>query len=94
MEEKENKTQLERFKEHIQFEEGMDDSMFSLYLNSADRYVKNATDKNDEHLVFLVAGIFVTYKVPEEDLEKSFNALTPLILQSGLVKSDAEITPK
>ena len=36
---------VDGFKKHIQFEEGMDDSMFSLYVESAKKYVKNGTDK-------------------------------------------------
>lgn len=81
---------VDGFKKHIQFEEGMDDSMFSLYVESAKKYVKNGTDKESENLIYMIAGMFNTYKVPEEEMGKALNAMTPLFLQEANVK-DAEI---
>lgn len=72
---------LDKFKAHIHFEEGMDDSMFSFYLDAAKRYVKNATGSQTEYLVLMVAGIMYEYRVSEKELEQALNAITPFIIQ-------------
>lgn len=85
---------VEGFKAHIQFEEGMDDSMLEFYLNMGKRYAKRATDNENSSVAYYIASIFWLYKVPEAEMEGAFNALTPLILQEGLVKEDAETNNK
>lgn len=82
---------LEGFKSHIQFEEGMDYSLLSFYLDMGKRYAKRATDDENSSVAYYIASIFWLYKVPESEMENAFNALTPLILQEGLVIDDAEI---
>lgn len=76
---------LDKFKQHIHFEEGMEDSMLPFYLKSAQRYVKRATGSDTaEHLVLLVAGIMYEYRVAEEKLEKALDAITPFIIQEAM----------
>ncbi|MBO0467928.1 phage gp6-like head-tail connector protein [Enterococcus plantarum] len=82
---------LEGFKEHIQFEEGMDDSMLSFYLDMGKKYAKRATDDENSSVAYYIASIFWQYRTPESEMESAFNSLTPLILQEGLVKDDAKI---
>ncbi|MDI7018441.1 head-tail connector protein [Enterococcus faecalis] len=71
----------EKFKAHIHFEEGMDDSMLSFYLNMAKNYVKTATGGQEEYLILMVAGIAYEYRVSEDELDKAINAITPFIIQ-------------
>lgn len=80
---------LDSFKQHIQFEEGMDDSMLSFYFNYGKKYAKRATDNENSEIAYYIAGIFWMYRVPEGEMENAFNAMTPLILQEGLVNDDA-----
>jgi len=82
---------LEKFKKHIQFEDGMDDSMLSFYLDMGKKYAKRATDDENSSVAYYIGSIFWLYKVPESEMEGAFNALTPLILNEGLVKDDAKI---
>lgn len=82
------------FKSHIQFEDGMDDTNLDFYLNMGKKYAKRATDDENSSVAYYIASIFWLYKVPESEMENAFNALTPLILQEGLVKEDAETDPK
>jgi len=72
---------IDKFKSHIYWEEGMDDSMLSFYLDAAKNYVKKATGNEREYLVLLVAGIMYEYRVSEEDLGKALDAITPFIVQ-------------
>ena len=81
---------IEKFKSHIHFEEGMDDSMLSFYLNSAKKYVIRATGGETEYLVLLVAGIMYEYRVSEKELEQALHAITPFIVQEAF--ADAEET--
>lgn len=79
---------LVKFKAHIHWEEGMDDSMLSFYLTSAQRYVQNAAGAQAEYLVLMVAGIMYEYRVAEDELSKALDAITPFIVQEAF--SDAE----
>ncbi|MBD9848794.1 phage gp6-like head-tail connector protein [Enterococcus faecalis] len=79
----------EKFKAHIHFEEGMDDSMLSFYLNMAKNYVKTATGGQEEYLILMVAGIAYEYRVSEDELDKALNAITPFIIQ-GVIQHDEE----
>lgn len=81
---------IEKFKSHIHFEEGMDDSMLSFYLDYAKKYVKRATGGETEYLVLLVAGIMYEYRVSEKELEQALHAITPFIVQEAF--ADAEET--
>ncbi|EEL84829.1 TPA: head-tail connector protein [Bacillus nitratireducens] len=79
-------------KSHIHWEEGMDDSLLSFYITSAQKYVQNATGSQTEYLVIMVAGIMYEYRVSEKELEQALDALTPFFVQE--VFSDAEATDK
>lgn len=81
-------TLLEKLKQHIHFEEGMDESMLSIYLASAQRYVQTATGAQTEYLVLLVAGIMYEYRVAEDDLAKALDAITPFIVQEAFADGE------
>ncbi|EBF5125621.1 phage gp6-like head-tail connector protein [Listeria monocytogenes] len=72
--------ELDKFKSHIHFEEGMDDSLLEFYLEQATVYVKNSTDEENEQLILLVASVFYHFRVSEKDLESALNALTPFFV--------------
>lgn len=78
----------EKLKSHIGFEEGMDDSMLSFYIQTAEKYVKTSTGGQAEYLVLMVAGIMYEYRVSEKELGQALNAITPFIVQE--VYSDGE----
>lgn len=79
----------EKFKAHIHFEEGMDDSMLSFYLDMAKEYVKTATGGQQEYLILMVAGIAYEYRVAEDELDKALSAITPFIVQ-GVIQNAEE----
>ncbi|MED1299820.1 hypothetical protein BK704_02290 [[Bacillus thuringiensis] serovar konkukian] len=79
---------IEIFKEHIRWDEGMDDSMLSFYLKQGQNYVLKATGEQTEYLVIMCAGIFYEYRVSEKELEQALDALTPFFVQE--VFSNAE----
>jgi hypothetical protein len=83
-----NEEYLQKLKCHIHWEEGMDDSMLFAYIEWAKTYVQNATGKQTEYLVILVAGIFYEYRIVEEEMGKALDALTPFFIQE--VFSDVE----
>ncbi|MFD2628730.1 head-tail connector protein [Oceanobacillus kapialis] len=80
-----------KLKSHIQWEEGMDDSMLSFYIDRAKKYVKKATGGQDEWLIIMFAGIFYDYRVAEKELQQALDAMTPFIIQE-VYESDAEAT--
>ena len=80
----------EKFKSHIHFEGGMDDSLLSFYLDMAKDYIKTATGGQQEYLFFMVAGIAYEYRVSEDELDKAMDAMTPFIVQ-GVIQN-AETT--
>ena len=43
----------QKFKDHIHFEEGMSDTMLSLYLDMAKDYVETATGGQEEYLILI-----------------------------------------
>lgn len=79
----------DKFKAHIHFEEGMDNSMLSFYLDMAKDYVQTATGGQQEYLVLMVAGIAYEYRVAEDELDKALNAITPFIIQ-GVINNAEE----
>ncbi|MGH0778474.1 head-tail connector protein [Bacillus cereus] len=72
---------IEKLKSHIHWEEGMDDSLLSFYIEQGQRYVKKACGREVEYLVIMCAGIFYEYRVAEKELEQALDALTPLFVQ-------------
>lgn len=79
----------QKFKAHIHFEEGMDDSMLSFYLEMAKEYVKTATGGQREYLILMIAGIAYEYRVAEGELEAALGAVTPFIIQ-GVIQNAEE----
>ncbi|WAA10837.1 head-tail connector protein [Fervidibacillus albus] len=73
-----------KLKSHIHWEEGMDDSMLSFYLDRAKKYVKNATDSEDEWIIIMIAGIMYEYRISEEELSKAIEAMTPFLIQEAV----------
>ena len=71
----------EELKLHLQFEEGMDDSMLSFYIESAKDYVLTATGGQKDYLVMLVAGIMFDYRVAEKELGEALDSMTPFFVQ-------------
>jgi hypothetical protein len=85
-----NEEYLQKLKNHIHWEEGMDDTMLPFYITRAEKYVMNAIGREDEWLVIMVAGVFYEYRVSEKELEQALDALTPFFVQE--VFSDVETT--
>lgn len=72
---------IEKLKSHIHWEEGMDDTLLSFYIEQGQRYVKKACGREVEYLVIMCAGIFYEYRVAEKELEQALDALTPFFIQ-------------
>lgn len=72
---------IEKLKSHIHWEEGMDETMLSFYIEQGQRYVKKACGREVEYLVIMCAGIFYEYRVSERELEQALDALTPFFVQ-------------
>ena len=72
---------IKKLKSHIHWEEGMDDTMLSFYLEQGHAYVRNATGGQTEYLVIMCAGIFYEYRISEKELEQALNAMTPFFIQ-------------
>lgn len=81
---------VQKLKSHIHWEEGMDDSMLSFYIDRAKKYVQKATGGQDEWLVIMIAGIMWEYRVSEDELSKALDAMTPFFIQE--VFDDADTT--
>lgn len=76
----------QKFKAHIHFEEGMDETMLSFYLEMAKDYVMTATGSQQEYLILMIAGIAYEYRVAEGELDAALNAVTPFIVQ-GVIRN-------
>lgn len=81
---------LDLFKKHIHFEEGMDDSMLSFYLDMATNYVRTATGGQAEYLILMVAAIAFEYRVSEAELETAITAITPFFIQEVINNAEAK----
>lgn len=71
---------ITKFKSHIEWEDGMDDKLFSLYLQSATNYVFGATGQKPEYLILMVAAILNDFRVPEKDMAGALDSLVPFLL--------------
>ncbi|ASN71450.1 head-tail connector protein [Bacillus toyonensis] len=81
---------IEKLKSHIHWEEGMDETMLSFYITQAKTYVKNATGKQTEYLIIMVAGIFYDYRVAEKELGQALDAMTPFFIQEVYVDEETD----
>ncbi len=70
----------EKLKKQIQFEEGMDDSMLSFYIENATDYVKKATGGNSNYLIIMIATIMFDYRVSEKEMGDALDAMTPFFV--------------
>ncbi|MBW7652158.1 head-tail connector protein [Anoxybacillus sp. ST4] len=80
---------VDMLKEHLRIDGSMEDTMLSFYLETAKKYVKNATGTEADHLVLIVASIFYEYRVSEEEMSKAFDALTPFFVQEAMTNGAA-----
>ena len=71
---------VDKLKSHIQFEEGMDDSMLSFYIENAKDYVKKATGGKKEYLIIMIAGIMFDYRGSEKEMGDALDAMTPFFV--------------
>lgn len=85
---------INKFKSHIHFEEGMDDSNLSFYLESAKEYIKKATGGEKEYLILMVAGIMYDYRVSDWQLKEALDAITPFIIQEVYTDGTEELQEK
>ena len=72
---------ITKLKGHIEWEEGMDETMLSFYIQNAQRYVQKATGTQSEYLVVMVSAIMYEYRVSEKQLKEALDAITPFIVQ-------------
>ncbi|MBM7577673.1 head-tail connector protein [Jeotgalibacillus terrae] len=77
-----------KLKSHLNWDEGMDDSMLSIYVQQGEKYVQNAVGREVEYLVIMCAGIYYEYRVAEKEMQEALDAMTPFFVQE--VFSDAE----
>lgn len=79
---------IDKFKSHIHFEEGMDNTLLGFYIDNAISYVKKATGKQSEYLILMVAGIMYEYRVSEKELGEALDAMTPFFVQEAFVDEE------
>ncbi|WP_456273625.1 head-tail connector protein [Bacillus sp. AK031] len=77
-----------KLKSHLSWDEGMDDSMLSFYVQQGINYVQKAVGREVEYLVIMCAGIFYEYRISEKELQEALDAMTPFFVQE--VYSDVE----
>ncbi|MBE2912715.1 phage gp6-like head-tail connector protein [Anoxybacillus flavithermus] len=75
---------VDMLRKHLRIDGSMEDAMLFFYLETAKKYVKNATGTEADHLVLIVASIFYEYRVSEEEMSKAFDALTPFFVQEAM----------
>lgn len=81
---------IDKVKEHIRLEEGMDESMLSIYLDSAKRYVEKKLGYSQEYLEIMVTSVMFEYRLSSEDLLKSLQALEPTFALEVLTHDTTE----
>ena len=81
---------LDNLKKHIRLEEGMDDSMLSLYLDSAKRYVLKKLGYSQEYLEIMVTSVMFEHRLSSEDLALALQALEPIFALEVLTNEPGE----
>ena len=81
---------LDNLKKHIRLEEGMDDSMLSLYLDSAKRYVLKKLGYPQEYLEIMVTSVMFEHRLSSEDLALALQALEPIFALEVLTNEPGE----
>lgn len=89
-----NTSLLEKLKSHIEWEDGMDETMLPGYLSAATNYVKNATGGTSEQLVLMVAAILNDFRVPEKDMIGALDSLTPFFVQEVYNRGTIDESPQ
>ena len=81
---------LDNLKKHIRLEDGMDDSMLSLYLDSAKRYVLKKLGYSQEYLEIMVTSVMFEHRLSSEDLALALRALEPIFALEVLTNEPGE----
>ncbi|KRN31631.1 phage head-tail connector protein [Liquorilactobacillus mali] len=84
---------LTQLKEHIRWEDGMDESMLSFYLKSAEKYVTKKIGYTEEYLVIMVATLMNDNRSSSEDLTKALSALEPIFSLEVLTNGTSQTEP-
>lgn len=82
---------ITKLKEHIRFEDGMDDSMLSFYQESAEKYVNKKIGHSEDYLTLMVATVMFDNRSATDDLKDALNALEPIFALEVLT-NDSEST--
>lgn len=82
---------IEKLKSHIHWEEGMDDSMLSTYLEWGKRYSNIAVGRVVESIVIYAASIYYEYRAPDWQMKEAFDAITPFIVQEVYADGTEEL---
>lgn len=69
---------LKKIKDHIRIEDGMDESMLTIYLDSAERYVMKKLGYSQEYLEIMVTSVMFEHRLSSEDLALALQALEPI----------------
>lgn len=88
MDEPEKDPLLDKFKTHINIDEGMDESMLVFYLSAARHYVGNVLAKPPEYLILMAAAMFYDFRVPEKDMAAAVDSMTPFFVQEVMTEDD------
>ena len=81
---------LDNLKKHIRLEDGMDDSMLGLYLDSAKRYVLKKLGYSQEYLEIMVTSVMFEHRLSSEDLALALQALEPIFALEVLTNEPGE----
>lgn len=77
----------EKLKNHIRFEEGMDDSLLPFYIESATKYVTKKVGEPVDYLIIMTATVMYDNRSAGDELSAALQALEPIfaleVLASG-----------
>lgn len=65
----------QKLKDHIRFEDGMDESLLPFYIESATRYVNKKVGKQTDYLIIMVATVMYDNRSSSDDLKAALEAL-------------------
>lgn len=65
----------QKLKDHIRFEDGMDENLLPFYIESATRYVNKKVGKQTDYLIIMVATVMYDNRSSSEDLKAALDAL-------------------
>lgn len=77
----------QKLKNHIRFEEGMDDSLLPFYVESATNYVMKKVGEPVDYLIIMTATVMYDNRSAGDELSAALQALEPIfaleVLASG-----------